>query len=193
MSDIRTRLIDATFEEVYQKGYHTASLSKILELANTKKGSMYHYFPSKKAMVLAMIEEKHKVRIENFWQELKECEENILETFIHILKGRDKNFKNGCPLGNILQECSNLDEDFVKVIDEILTLWEELFKEALTKAIEKEEIKEIDVDEVALFLIALYEGALLLSKKSASSKEYSICINQLEIFLNSLKEDTLWI
>lgn len=191
MSDIRTRLIDATFEEVYQKGYHTASLSKILELANTKKGSMYHYFPSKKAMVLAMIEEKHKVRIENFWQELKECEENILETLIHILKGRDKNFKNGCPLGNILQECSNLDEDFVKVIDEILTLWEELFKEALTKAIEKEEIKEIDVDEVALFLIALYEGALLLSKKSASSKEYSICINQLEIFLNSLKEDTL--
>jgi TetR/AcrR family transcriptional repressor of nem operon len=118
---------------------------------------------------------------------LSQTNEDIIDTLILILKGKDKNFQNGCPLGNVLQECSGLDEDFVKLMDDILKSWEKLFEDALNKAIEKQEIKNINTKEMSLFLIAIYEGAILMSKRSKSSKEYQICINQLEFFLNSLK------
>jgi TetR/AcrR family transcriptional repressor of nem operon len=84
-----------------------------------------------------------------------------------------------------------LDEDFVKLMDDILKSWEKLFEDALNKAIEKKEIKNINTKEMSLFLIAIYEGAILMSKRSKSSKEYQICINQLEFFLNSVKTKTL--
>lgn len=187
MRDTRERLIEATFNEVYQKGYNTASLSTILERAQTNKGTMYHYFPSKKAMVLAMIEEKYLHRVKASWEILEQSESHIIDTLCTILKNKENNFTYGCPLGNILQECSSIDEDFTKVINAIFKNWEELFQKAMLKAIQNHEIKPIDVNQIATFLIALYEGALLLSKKSASSKEYTTCIYQLEYFLNTLK------
>ncbi len=86
MSDIRSRLIEATFQEVYSKGYNAASLSSILKSANAKKGSMYHYFSSKKEMVLVMIEEKIKTRVEENWIKLENCEHDILKLLISIIK-----------------------------------------------------------------------------------------------------------
>jgi len=190
MKSSRDKLIDATFQEIYKKGYSGTSLGDILENSQVKKGSLYHHFSSKKDLVLAMIKEKFLKRVEENWQELSQKDEDIIDTLILVLKGKDKNFSNGCPLGNVLQECSNLDEDFVVLMDEILKGWEKLFENALSKAIEKKEIKNVDAKEMALFLIAIYEGAILMSKRSKSSKEYQICINQLEHFLNLLKTKT---
>ena len=65
MSDIRERLLEATFHEIHEYGYHAASLSRILKKAEAKKGSMYHYFSSKKEMALVMIEEKLKKGVKN--------------------------------------------------------------------------------------------------------------------------------
>ncbi|MCV6608772.1 MAG: TetR/AcrR family transcriptional regulator, partial [Campylobacterales bacterium] len=103
MQDTRTRLIEATFQEVFSNGYKAASLSSILKRAESKKGAMYHYFSSKKEMVIAMIEEKIALRIENKWQKLLK-EENILDSLIEILRDLNSwDLINGCPLGNLLQ------------------------------------------------------------------------------------------
>lgn len=188
MSDIRQRLIDATFEEVYTKGYHAASLSCILKTAQAKKGSMYHYFSSKKHMVLEMIKEKVQKQNKNFWIELDSCEDNIISSLILILKNTsNRDFANGCPLANLLQECSSDEKDFLELLNSIFSDWDKLFQEALKKAINNNEIRDVDVKSTSLFLIATIEGAILLSKRSASSYEYNICINQLELYLNSLK------
>ncbi len=187
MKDSRSKLIDATFEEVYKNGYSGTSLGDILEKSGVKKGSLYHHFSSKKDLVLAMIREKFLKRVEENWKELSQSSENIIDTLLLILKNKDKNFQNGCPLGNVLQECSSLDEDFVKLMDEILNSWGKLFEDALKKAISKNEIQTVDTKAMSLFLIAVYEGAILMSKRSKSSKEYNECINQLDFFLNSLK------
>lgn len=191
MRDIRNRLIEATYQEVYEKGYHAASLASILHLANAKKGSVYHYFSSKKEMVLVMINEKIKERIENNWKELESCTTNILDLLISILKDTTtRDFTKGCPLGNLLQECSGEDSDFSDLLNQILGNWSELFEQTLKKAFEAGEIVEINFKNCALFLIASLEGALLISKSSGSSKEFDICINQLELYLLSFKKSS---
>jgi TetR/AcrR family transcriptional repressor of nem operon len=43
---------------VYTNGYNGTSMSMILEECNIPKGSLYHYFKSKKEMVLAVIKER---------------------------------------------------------------------------------------------------------------------------------------
>lgn len=188
MQTIRTKLIDATFKEVISKGYSAASLSNILTTSGCTKGSMYHYFKSKKELVLAMIEEKIEKRTKEYWQSLETINVDILNFLISLLQDTSKrDFSQGCPLGNLLQESLINDDDFAKLLKSIFAQWRDLFEQTLQKAIDNNEIKNINTKEVSLFLIASFEGALLLSKQSKSSIEFDICVKQLEIYLNSFR------
>lgn len=190
MECVRTKLIDATFEEVFQKGYKGTSLSQILTRADVKKGAMYHHFPSKKEMVLAMIEEKVEKRIENKWKILKNSDDNILEVFASILENTNLwDLAKGCPLGNLLQESLDDDNDFKIKLTNILDKWKDLFSTALKKAKQNNELKEdVNVYRLSTFLIASIEGALLVAKKYEDPKDFDICIQELIKYLNSLKK-----
>lgn len=191
MQDVRTRLIEATFQEVFSKGFSGASLAIILKSADVKKGAMYHYFPSKKDMVLAMIDEKIEKRIENKWEVLTNTNEDILDSLISILQDINSwDLTNGCPLGNLLQESLDQDEDFAKSLTSILDNWKILFTNILQKAKERNQLKEeLNISQCATFLIASIEGALLLSKKCNDKKDFEACMNQLTLYLNSLRKN----
>ena len=191
MSDVRTRLIDATFKEVFTNGYNGASLANILKAADVKKGGMYHYFSSKKEMVLCMIDEKIKVNLENKWKKLENENDNIVGLFIEILQDIDNwNLKDGCPLGNLLQESLKYDIDFANTLTSILDSWKKQFVNILLKAKEVNELnKNVDIEECATFLIASIEGALLLAKKYDSTKVFKACMNQLTFYVNTLRKN----
>ena len=189
MQDIRTRLIEATFEEVFSNGYTGASLANILKRADTKKGSMYHYFSSKKEMVLAMIEEKIMLRIQNNWEILSNSDSNIINLLLNILNDtKNWDLQKGCPLGNLLQESLNNDEDFAKILNEIVQKWKVLFSKILEKAIQNEEIKkDLEIESFTTFLIANLEGALLIAKKTSDNKDFKACMNHLTLYINSYR------
>lgn len=191
MQDVRTRLIESTFQEVFSKGYTGASLSQILNRAEVKKGAMYHYFPSKKDMVLAMIEDKIEDRIKNKWNPLVDTNENIIDSLIFILKDINSwDFTNGCPLGNLLQESLEYDEDFSEILTQILNSWKELFTSILQKAKENGQLNEnVETNQCATFLIASIEGALLLTKKYKNNNDFEACMNQLTLYLNSQRKN----
>jgi len=189
MQDIRTRLIEATFEEVFSNGYTGASLANILKRADTKKGSMYHYFSSKKEMVLAMIEEKIMLRIQNNWDKLANSDSNIIDLLINILNDtKNWDLQKGCPLGNLLQESLNNDEDFAKILNEIVQEWKVLFSKILEKAVKNEELKkDLDIESFSTFLIANLEGALLIAKKSDDTKDFESCMTHLSTYINTYR------
>ena len=189
MSTVRQRLIDSTFQEVFSKGYSAASLANILNRAEVKKGAMYHYFPSKKDMVLAMIDEKLEQRSEKKWKPIIDSDGNLIDVLISILKDTEGfNLTEGCPLGNLLQEHLDEDKDFSNILTSILKKWKEIFITILDKAKAKNQIKkDINTLQCATFLIASIEGAILLSKKSHDNQDFKDCMDQLINYLNSLR------
>jgi len=189
MQNIRTRLIEATFEEVFSNGYTGASLANILKRADTKKGSMYHYFSSKKEMVIAMIEERIMQRIETNWGKLTNTQTDIIELLISILTDtKNWDLQKGCPLGNLLQESLNNDEDFAKILNEVIQQWKLLFIKVIEKAVQNGELKEdLDVESFATFLIANLEGALLIAKKSDDTHDFEACMKHLTFYINSYR------
>lgn len=189
MSQVREKLIEATFEEVFTSGYSDASLANILNRAEVKKGAMYHYFPSKKQMVLTMIEEKHLLRIEEKWKLLINESEDVISVLISILQNtKSWDLKNGCAFGNLLQEPLEHDEEFASLLMSVLNNWKNLFITALEKAKAKNQIKQnTDTKQCSTFIIATLEGAILLSKKSENSEDFEYCMAQLTNYLNTLK------
>lgn len=189
MSTSREKLLDVAFEEIYHNGYSATSIDKILKKANMNKGSMYHFFKSKKELGLAVINERINAYIEDKYSELLNNEENICDKMMEMIKNRSNfDFTCGCKLNNLMQELSPVDNDFKVALEIVYTRFENIFEKILDKAIEKNEIIHDDTKALSIFIVASIEGCIGTAKKSQDGKYFQTCISQLELFLNSLKK-----
>jgi len=53
----RDRILQAALEVFAQKGYHRALVDDIVRASHTSKGAVYHHFPNKEALFLALVDE----------------------------------------------------------------------------------------------------------------------------------------
>jgi TetR/AcrR family transcriptional repressor of nem operon len=186
--DTKSKLLQVTFDEIYKNGYSATSIDKILKKAHMNKGSMYHFFKSKKELTLGVIDVHINEYIEDKYSALLKYDDNIIDALITLVKNTNKyNFTYGCRLNNLVQELSSKDEDFKVALEKVYFRFEQIIEEVLEKSVLKGEISHPNTKELSLYIVASIEGCLCTAKKSNSSKIYLSCISQLEYFLNSLK------
>lgn len=94
----------------------------------------------------------------------------------------------GCPLNNLAQEMSPLDEGFRQRLDYVFCLWHDVTEEALERARHQGKIREsIDCDETATFIMAALEGCIGIAKNAQSIERLRACNRGLVDYLHSLK------
>ena len=176
----RDRLIKAAFEEIFSHGYQGASLSTILSTAGVHKGSMYHFFANKKEMALAAIEETILNKNLEKYSYVKTATSGLLETFYSRLRDTSvRDFKRGYPIANVVQEMSNIDEDFNVLMKSIYGAFRSNIKSILDKAIEVGEMKPCDTTKLALFITSTVEGAILAAKATGNVQDYVDVVEEL--------------
>lgn len=183
----RLALLDAAFAEINQHGFQAASLKNILNETKVTKGALYHHFPSKLEMGYAVVDELIKPGVYNIWVKPIEDADNIIDALVNMIDQyivcRDNNsICLGCPLNNLAQEMSPIDEGFRERINAIFELWRTTIANGLKNGQKKGEIKQnISPDATAFFIVAAIEGATSLAKNAKS-------IDVLKISLQGLKE-----
>jgi len=183
----REKLIEATFEEVYQNIYHGTGLTQILTRAGVNKGSMYHIFKSKKEMVLAVIDEVLEPRIMDKYSIVLNEKEKFMEKTFEIFYDRQEfDFTKGCPLNNLVQELSPTDEEFKQKLEELYIKFENILERIIKKAIEIDGLKVDDSRAFSIFLLAVLEGAISTGKKSQSEESYKLVIKELEKIIKNM-------
>ena len=63
-SDARKRLVQAALKLFSGRGYHGTGIADILKESDVKRGSLYHYFSSKKELAFAAIDEQVRLIVE---------------------------------------------------------------------------------------------------------------------------------
>src|SRR3972149_6396102 len=53
----REKILEAALSVFAQKGYHRAIVDDIVRVSGTSKGAVYHHFPNKEALFLALVDE----------------------------------------------------------------------------------------------------------------------------------------
>ena len=183
----REKILDAVFKLVYINGYNGTSMAMILKECDIPKGSLYHYFKSKKEMVLAVVNERINPRMDDFYQlDLEESQEGIDTLIFSILKVAKKEVlvRNGCPLNRLNQEMAPVDSDFDEAINSI---YERLLLKIEKLLNNSSLIEGIDIASLAEFIIATVWGSISLSPKHSSNKRYLATIDHLINYLKSLK------
>jgi len=150
---------------------------------------MYHFFKSKKELILAIIDVHVDEYIYNKYSVILNSNENMIDAIMSVLQNKELyNFIYGCRLNNLVHELSNQDADFKKALEKSYIKFEEIFQKALDRAVDIGEIREdVDTKAVGMFILASIQGALTTAKKSSDSQYYDVCIEQLYNYLNLLK------
>ena len=76
----RSRLIEAAFCCLVERGYHGTSTVAVCQQAGLARGTMLHHFPTKQALVLATLEDVLTRRATAFQAELAAPESTALQT-----------------------------------------------------------------------------------------------------------------
>lgn len=190
----RGRLLEAAFEEIHRHGFQAAGLDAILARAGLTKGALYHHFPDKAALGYAVVEEVVKgLLLERWLSGLAQPAADPLTALQSTLQRRAASLtagevELGCPLNNLAQEMSPLDERFRRCIDATFDAWRDGFARALARGQEDGSVRrDVDPRRVAAFLVAAVEGSYGLAKSAGSHAILRSNLETLATFLDGLR------
>jgi AcrR family transcriptional regulator len=72
LSETRRRLLEAATTEFAREGYDGANINRISKAAGFAKGTIYNYFPSKRGLMLALIDEVSESHIDFVLEQVQE-------------------------------------------------------------------------------------------------------------------------
>jgi AcrR family transcriptional regulator len=187
----RERLLQAAFREVHRSGFQSAGIDTILAATNVTKGALYHHFDSKEALGYAIVEEIIAKLVQDRWLGPLLCEGQPIDILIGIVRkipGRPEDVRAGCPLLNLAQEMSPLDERFRKRLERIFLAWQDGVATLLRKGQSQGTVRRsLNPDEAASFLIAMVEGYGSLAKNAQDMKVWEVGITNIVEWLRSLR------
>jgi TetR/AcrR family transcriptional repressor of nem operon len=189
----RQRLLQAAFREVYRYGFQSAGIDTILAATNVTKGALYYHFENKEALGYAIIEEiVAKLTRDRWMLPLQQCKDkDAVDTLIGVVRAiphRPRDVKGGCPLVNLAQEMSQLDEQFRKRLERIFQAWQEGIAMALRRGQSQGTVRrDLVPEETASFLIAMVEGYEVLAKNAQDAKVWDLGIRNIVGWLRSLR------
>jgi len=190
----REKLLSAAFEEMYRFGFQAASLERILAKAGVTKGALYHHFLDKAALGYAVVDEVVKGLLLERWLGLLEQQAGDPLTALQgVFRERAGSLTAdeialGCPLNNLAQEMSPLDERFRRLVDATFEAWRKGFAQALERGQEEGTVRQdVDARKVAAFLVAAAEGSYGLAKSASSRAMLRSNLETLAAYLDSLR------
>ncbi|MDD3326168.1 MAG: TetR/AcrR family transcriptional regulator [Zoogloea sp.] len=180
LGDTRELLLRAGLEVLTEKGFSATGIDEILGRAGVPKGSFYHYFASKEAFGLGLIERYG----EFFARKLDRHLDNRslpplarLHAFVDDARAgmARLGYRRGCLIGNLGQEMGSLPESFRARLKETFEDWQARFSACLKEAQEAGEVaRSADTDQLAAFFWIGWEGAVLRAKLEQSARPLEV-------------------
>jgi AcrR family transcriptional regulator len=186
-------LLQAAFREVYRYGFQSAGIDAILAATNVTKGALYYHFDSKEALGYAVIEEVVAKLVRDRWllplQRSKDKDPiDALIGIVQAIPARPRDVKGGCPLVNLAQEMSQIDEQFRKRLERLFHAWQEGIAIALRRGQYQGTVRrDLVPEETASFLMAMIEGHEVLAKNAQDPKVWKLGIRNIVGWLRSLR------
>ena len=185
----RARILDAAADAFQHRGYHATSMHDIMRIAGVPGGSVYHYFPTKKSLGVAVIKERVAGNLAETWIEplckAPSAAEGILGVFDDVAESIGDGVVLGCPVNNLALELSLADADFQRALREVFERWEKAIADRVRAEAGARKRGKTDSAAVATVVVAIFSGAMSLAKAEQSTAPLRRCRRELVRLLSS--------
>lgn len=190
----RHKILLAAFAEFYKNGFQGGSLNQIVEGAGTTKGALFHHFAGKQELGYAVVDEIIEPYLQERWlTPLKDSQDpisDLKQAFRRYIKAdiESGHFIQGCPLNNLAQEMSPLDQGFHERIDKLYDTWRKTYTAAFTRGIKAKKVrKDVSPRNVANLAVASQMGIWGTGKSSRSKQLMTQAGDAVCEYLDSLR------
>lgn len=186
----REAVIAAATRLIHVHGYNAMALDDVLRESGVGKGNFYYHFKSKEDLGHAILDQI----VDGFLERtLAPCFADPdaaplgqIRCFLdRVLEAqRQRNCVGGCVMGNLASELSDVHEGFRTRLATLFTAWHARLATALDSARRRGELADdAEPENVARFVVASLEGAILLAKVSKDIRVMEQCVAELKRYL----------
>ena len=190
----RHLILRTAFQEFYRYGFQAGSLNRIVEETGLTKGALFHHFAGKHQLGYAVVEEIIWPRFKATWIDPLERSEDpikdIKTVLLHMAQkgGPTGSLVQGCPVNNLAQEMSPLDEEFRQRLEKIYAAWRLAFETAIANGIKAGKVgKGVSPSKVAAFIVAACTGIIGTVKNARDKRLLRDAGDALIDYLESLR------
>jgi TetR/AcrR family transcriptional repressor of lmrAB and yxaGH operons len=160
-------------------------VNQILETADVKAGSLYHHFPDGKQALAAAVVDSAGGEIERLLRRFLDSDASvadIVDGWIDLLIVQlASDQRDGCPIEPIATESVNASPQVREASARVFAGW----SAAVAERLRADGWPEDDADQMALSVIALIEGALILSRIAGDGAALTSAKVAVQTLLNS--------
>ena len=165
---VRERIIDAAMELFWAKGYNSTSIADILGRTRLNSGSLYHAFPGKQDILLAVLERYrdglYPMLVDPAWQDVADPVERIfalLARYRSMIVETDCTY--GCPIGSLALELHDADPAVRQLLADNFAGWVGAIERCLDAAADRLP-PDLDRRALAEFVLTAMEGGVMQSR-----------------------------
>ncbi|MFE7410632.1 TetR/AcrR family transcriptional regulator [Streptomyces laurentii] len=178
------RLIEATRELLWERGYVGTSPKAIQQAAGAGQGSMYHHFAGKPALALAAIRRTA--------EELRAAAETTLGgtgpayARIEAYLLRERDVLRGCPVGRLTMDPDVMaDAELRAPVDETLDWLRGRLAGIVQEGLDSGEFSpSLDARETAAAIVATVQGGYVLARAAGSPAAFDTAVRGLLALLS---------
>ena len=192
----RNRIIMTALELFYVKGFHSTSIADILSRSQVHSGSLYHFFPGKQDVLVAVLEWYRDGIKENLLDLAWVGVDDPIEKIFALLNGYrtglvESDFQHGCPIGNLALEISEPDPRIRALLDVNFRNWIAAVEQCLVDAGPRLPART-DRHALAEFILTTMEGAIMQARTAQDiaifDRNVSVLREHINLLLATAKE-----
>ncbi|MPZ85599.1 MAG: TetR family transcriptional regulator [Actinophytocola sp.] len=173
--ETRDRIVRSAAKLFLTRSYQSVGVVDLCAVADVRKGSFYHFFPSKAALAKAVVD-LHAAELDRQLTAAGDDDPGarlyaVVDAVTVIQTGFEKRFGAvvGCPFGNLAAELSTTDAELREHVAGVFTRWEGTLAQACRHAAEHGVLRDgVDPDRLAHMILAQVQGLILLAKVTAA-------------------------
>jgi TetR/AcrR family transcriptional repressor of nem operon len=189
-TDTRTRLVLTAMKLFGEKGYGSTSIADVLQHAEVHSGSLYHFFPGKQELLLAVLDKYyegiHPMLLQPAWADVEDPIDRIfalLERYRQALLATDCTY--GCPIGSLALELHEPDPPVRQRLADNFRQWADEIRRCLVKAGPRLSAST-DRRELAHFVLTTMEGAVMQARTFRDITFFEGAVRQLRLYFSFL-------
>jgi len=190
LKDTRWRIVEAAMELFWLKGYGSTSISDILGRSQVNSGSLYHFFPGKQDVLIAVLdayrEGLHPMLLAPAWEGVDDPVERIF-----ALLGRyralivETDCEYGCPIGSLALELHEPDLAVRELLAANFSGWVDAVRSCLEETADRFSAGT-DLQALAEFVLTVMEGGVMQARTYRDVAWFDRSIAQLRVHFDQL-------
>jgi TetR/AcrR family transcriptional repressor of nem operon len=188
--DTRERILQSAMELFAAKGYASTSIDEVLRKSAAQPGSLYHFFPGKEDLLLAVLDAYREgideMLLQPAWIGFDDPIERVfalLARYRMLIVATDCEY--GCPIGSLALEMHKARKPVRERISANFAAWTDAVHRCYLDAADRFEAGT-NLRELAEFTLTTMEGGVMQSRTFRDVSYFDRSVKQLRQYVQSL-------